>query len=310
MRIDGQQCGPFKKHELLENGLERNTLVWSRKLTNWTPAYKVKELESILEQLPPEDEQEEIIVASQTASQVATDLETQQEQTAIAETPPEHVESPTTTPSIKYYLHIDDKDVGPFSITDLEAIGITRGTYVWHKGMEKWAKAENVEALAHLVVDDEPQLDTYDYDDADIPPPFDPNLLITKQHPQVAQSVPPIQSAPVAPRRPAATSAETAPPRRDSLGQAITTLVCCNPVTFAFLTMLAPSSKKTESIISLSFIIILILSIIAVSKAGLSRVAYVKGDYEASNSLGLSARIFCSIVYWLYFITFILIVVR
>ena len=295
LRIDGQQLGPFKKYELLENGLKRDTLVWSQKLTNWTPAYKVSDLASLLEKLPPELEQEtepESVAPPETVPQ-------QQEQQPAAEEPPKLEESKANEPApTKYYLHIDDKDVGPFTIEDLEAIGITPGTYVWHKGMPQWARVEKVEALAHLIVNDETPLQV-NTDDDETPPPYIPPVNTTPP-PQP----PPWQ--PQASRVEQNTSYEAPPPRRDSLTQAIITLVFCNPLTFAIIAEISHKHRDRGGLVAIAFLITLTLGIIAVNKAGRSRAAYARRNYNLSESLGGTARMLCSIIYWIFFITFII----
>lgn len=46
MIIDGNQAGPFSVHEMLGNGLNMNTMVWTAGLSGWVPAGEVPELMS------------------------------------------------------------------------------------------------------------------------------------------------------------------------------------------------------------------------------------------------------------------------
>lgn len=43
-----------------------------------------------------------------------------------------------------YYLDADMRQVGPVSLDDLVAAGVTSDTMVWHEGLEEWAKAGNL----------------------------------------------------------------------------------------------------------------------------------------------------------------------
>ena len=43
-----------------------------------------------------------------------------------------------------YYLDADMRQVGPVSLDDLVASGVTSDTMVWHEGLEEWAKAGNL----------------------------------------------------------------------------------------------------------------------------------------------------------------------
>lgn len=43
-----------------------------------------------------------------------------------------------------YYLDADMRQVGPMSLDDLVAAGVTGDTMVWHEGLEEWAKAGNL----------------------------------------------------------------------------------------------------------------------------------------------------------------------
>ena len=43
-----------------------------------------------------------------------------------------------------YYLDANMRQVGPVSLDDLVASGVTGDTMVWHEGLEEWAKAGNL----------------------------------------------------------------------------------------------------------------------------------------------------------------------
>lgn len=50
---NGQYSGPFKKEQLIANGLELGDLVWRQGLTAWMPANQLPELRDIINDVPP-----------------------------------------------------------------------------------------------------------------------------------------------------------------------------------------------------------------------------------------------------------------
>ncbi len=46
----GTQSGPFEPNELLNHGLQSETLVWTEGMEQWTPAWQVEELKALLSQ--------------------------------------------------------------------------------------------------------------------------------------------------------------------------------------------------------------------------------------------------------------------
>jgi hypothetical protein len=50
----------------------------------------------------------------------------------------------------KYFLHIDGRQVGPYSKEELQQIRITRDTMLWFEGQEQWEEAGSVSELADL----------------------------------------------------------------------------------------------------------------------------------------------------------------
>lgn len=45
---------------------------------------------------------------------------------------------------MKIFARIDNKQVGPFGLGELLEAGVRPSTFVWHKGMEDWERAEDV----------------------------------------------------------------------------------------------------------------------------------------------------------------------
>lgn len=46
---NGQQAGPFSFDQLVQKGINPETLVWKQGMADWTPAWKVEELKAVLE---------------------------------------------------------------------------------------------------------------------------------------------------------------------------------------------------------------------------------------------------------------------
>lgn len=53
-------------------------------------------------------------------------------------------------PMKKYYLVIDGKQEGPFSVEEIASMAITPDTLVWCSGMGSWTEAKNVDELSSL----------------------------------------------------------------------------------------------------------------------------------------------------------------
>lgn len=49
-----------------------------------------------------------------------------------------------------YFLHIDGRQVGPYSKEELQQIRISRDTMIWFEGQEHWQEAGTVDALSDL----------------------------------------------------------------------------------------------------------------------------------------------------------------
>ena len=46
---NGQQAGPFSQDQLVQKAINPETLVWKQGMADWTPAWKVEELKTVLE---------------------------------------------------------------------------------------------------------------------------------------------------------------------------------------------------------------------------------------------------------------------
>lgn len=52
---------------------------------------------------------------------------------------------------MKFFAIIDDRQVGPFTLGEILESGVRPSTYVWHKGMEDWQKAEDVPEICRAM---------------------------------------------------------------------------------------------------------------------------------------------------------------
>ena len=45
---NGQQAGPFSLEQLVQKAITPETLVWAQGMKDWTPAWKIAELKTVL----------------------------------------------------------------------------------------------------------------------------------------------------------------------------------------------------------------------------------------------------------------------
>ena len=55
---NGQQAGPFSFDQLVQKGINPETLVWRQGMADWTPAWKVEELKAVLEAIRANQQQD------------------------------------------------------------------------------------------------------------------------------------------------------------------------------------------------------------------------------------------------------------
>lgn len=79
-----------------------------------------------------------------------------------------------------YFLHIDGRQVGPYSKEELQQIRISRDTMIWFEGQEQWQEAGTVDALADLFRNQ--------------PPPFKKKQGDVPVHPNPIQSEAPVRN--------------------------------------------------------------------------------------------------------------------
>lgn len=51
---------------------------------------------------------------------------------------------------IRFFLFVNDQQLGPFTLDELKKKHITSETYVWHEGIDDWVQASQVEELKSL----------------------------------------------------------------------------------------------------------------------------------------------------------------
>lgn len=81
---NGQQAGPFSQDQLVQKAISPETLVWKQGMADWTPAWKVEELRTVLEAVeankPNSTNQQENQEPQQQTSEQAQQQEYQQAQ--------------------------------------------------------------------------------------------------------------------------------------------------------------------------------------------------------------------------------------
>ncbi|MBR5101840.1 MAG: DUF4339 domain-containing protein [Muribaculaceae bacterium] len=178
--------------------------------------------------------------------------------------------------TMKYFLHIDGQQKGPFEIVELRDHGMTADTPVWCEGMAEWTRAGEVQDLAWLFAPIQAN-----------PPKY--NNPVPAHNPQPESEPAPVQPEPVY---------EETPRCRSGLALAIINL--CSPFIMLLVILLAaelfPYVRDNAGRISI-FIAVLtamactVLGVISLIFAIQSKAAYGRGDYVVSSGKGQAARI-------------------
>jgi len=113
---DDKQTGPVSEKELVNAGVNRESMIWREGLSDWVKAAEVPEILALIEAAEP-----------QTGEAAQTALPT-------------------------YYAMIGSEQTGPMTSGELIATGkMTRETLVWTEGMAEWAKAGDVDVFARFL---------------------------------------------------------------------------------------------------------------------------------------------------------------
>jgi len=91
-----------------------------------------------------------------------------------------HVLIKFSSPMSIYFLHIDGRQVGPYSKEELQQIRISRDTMIWFEGQEQWQEAGTVDALSDLFRNQ--------------PPPFKKKQGDAPVHPNPIQTEEPVRN--------------------------------------------------------------------------------------------------------------------
>ncbi|MBX7044692.1 MAG: RDD family protein [Ignavibacteria bacterium] len=131
--IDGQKSGPYKFDDLKEKNIFTYDEIWSDRFNGWIRAEKIPELRPILIQGRDTGEEEN------------------SEQ--------ENIESPTTVSPDEnqkgYYVLIDGKKTGPFTIYQLKEKNIFAHDEVWSDEHTDWIRADEFPELRHILIEGE-----------------------------------------------------------------------------------------------------------------------------------------------------------
>lgn len=177
---------------------------------------------------------------------------------------------------MKYFLHIDGQQQGPFEIDELLDRGMTAETPVWCDGMADWTPAKDVQDLAWLLAPMQAN-----------PPKY--NNPVPAYNPQPEPTPAPIQPEPVY---------EETPRCRSGLALAIINL--CSPAIlflgfFLAGTIFKPVHNGALEVMAVIWIIMsfmcTVLGVISLIFAIQSKAAYSRGEYGVSRGKGKAARI-------------------
>ncbi|MBR5102382.1 MAG: DUF4339 domain-containing protein [Muribaculaceae bacterium] len=178
---------------------------------------------------------------------------------------------------MKYFLHINDQQQGPFEIDELLDNGLTPDTPVWCDGMADWTPAKDVQDLAWLLA---PVQSTPPQFNVSAPPAYEPKPI--QQQPPVQQPEPVYEEVP-----------------RCRSGLALAIINLCSPVILFLVFLLAVAIFKPYNdagevmgaiVIIISFMCT-VLGVISLIFAIQSKAAYSRGEYGVSRGKGKAARI-------------------
>ncbi|HLP88278.1 MAG TPA: SPFH domain-containing protein [Nostocaceae cyanobacterium] len=109
--VNGQQVGPLAPQQLLQQGLNPQSLVWRAGMASWQQVSTIPELSALLPAAPP---------------------------------PP----PPTQQ---QWYISANGQQIGPLSPEQLLQQGLNAQSFVWRTGMPNWLQASQVPELASLL---------------------------------------------------------------------------------------------------------------------------------------------------------------
>ncbi|HLO85049.1 MAG TPA: SPFH domain-containing protein [Nostocaceae cyanobacterium] len=108
---NGQQVGPFAPQQLLQQGLNAQSLVWRAGMQSWQQASTVPELSALLPAVPP----------------------------------------PPPPTQAQWYISQNGQQVGPLTVEQLLQQGLNAQTFIWRTGMQNWLPASQVPELASFL---------------------------------------------------------------------------------------------------------------------------------------------------------------
>ncbi|MBS1515085.1 MAG: RDD family protein [Bacteroidetes bacterium] len=131
--IDGKKTGPFTIYQLKEKNIFTHDEVWSDEHTDWIRADEFPELRPIL------------IQGRDTGEEENSEQENTENPTTV---------SPDENPK-GYYVLIDGKKTGPFTIYQLKEKNIFIHDEVWSDEHTDWIRADEFPELRHILIEGE-----------------------------------------------------------------------------------------------------------------------------------------------------------
>ncbi len=117
-----QKIGPLPIDQLVRNGLNTATLVWTEGMPQWKKAADVPAVAAALRAPAPAP------------------------QPPMPQPDPAPIPAPQ--PTVKYRMYVNNQQYGPFTVDELVRNGVTPTTLVWTEGMPGWTKAADVPQIA------------------------------------------------------------------------------------------------------------------------------------------------------------------
>lgn len=132
---DEKRSGPFSVFELKEKGIYKDTQVWDSEAQYWFNAEEFPELRHI-------------IIAKEYGDEYVSDFSQDEniKNSGDAKFPP------PVNAGEGYYIMINQKSIGPFSIYELKERKTYNDTRVWNTELNVWMNAEEFPALRHILI--------------------------------------------------------------------------------------------------------------------------------------------------------------
>lgn len=139
--------GPFEKEHILSI-CDENSLIWGPGLAEW---HNKQDWRTALSRPSAPSLKQSVATPQAVTNKEPEPIPTKEEPTVVA--------APTTEPEVKWFYACNKEKFGPFLETELvemlKMLNFSSQVYIWNKGLDTWAKLEDVpDIIAQVTGDD------------------------------------------------------------------------------------------------------------------------------------------------------------